>query len=91
MMNKLMNKLTSPVQSETAAHLKNVFDESLAVLSEDKEAVNNPQKIRVQRSSLPLHTDTANLQKLALDNAAHALAALWKISGPGRVKPRTAV
>lgn len=58
----------------SANHLKNIFDESLAILCEGRDSV------RVRRSSLPLHIDAANLQKRALSDAANALAALWKIS-----------
>jgi hypothetical protein len=58
----------------SANHLKNVFDQSLAILCEGATSA------RVRRSSLPLHIDAANLQKRALSDAANALAALWKIS-----------
>jgi hypothetical protein len=79
-----MIKKISTAQSDSN-HLKNVFEQSLAVLSEDADAGVE----RKNRRSLPLHMDAANLQKRALENAANALANLWKIPC-GRVKPRTA-
>lgn len=79
----------SPVPpSESANRLKNIFEQSLAVLAEKADApAAKPQTIW---RSLPLHVNAADLQKWAIDNAAEALASLWKISGPARVKPRTA-
>jgi hypothetical protein len=62
-------------KSGSASQLKNIFDQSLAILCEGAGSV------RVRRSSLPLHIDDASLQKRALRDAADALAALWKISG----------
>jgi hypothetical protein len=83
-----MTDKTPVAAADSANHLKNVFEQSLAVLSQDTEApANRLQKIR---RSLPLYASAAELQKRALDNAANALASLWKISGPARVKPRTA-
>ena len=58
----------------STTHLKDIFDQSLAILCEGASSA------RVRRSYLPLHIDTANLQKRALSDAADALAALWKIS-----------
>jgi hypothetical protein len=79
---------TPAAAADSANHLKNVFEQSLAALSQETEApAKRWQKIR---RSLPLHASAAELQKRALDNAASALASLWKISGPARVKPRTA-
>ena len=46
----------------------------------------NRKESRLGRALLPLHIDDDNFQKRALDNAAKALAALWKISGPERPK-----
>jgi hypothetical protein len=63
-------------KSGSTTHLKDVFDQSLAVLCEGASSG------RVRRSCLPLHIDAANLQKRALSDAADALAALWKISKP---------
>jgi hypothetical protein len=61
-------------RSGSANHLKNIFDQSLAILSEGASSV------RVRRSSLPLHIDALSLQRRALSDAANALTALWKIS-----------
>jgi hypothetical protein len=61
-------------ESGSPSHLKNVFDNSLAILCEGAGSV------RVRRSSVPLHIDAVSLQKRALTDAANALAALWKIS-----------
>jgi hypothetical protein len=86
---------------DSTNHLKSIFEQSLAVLREDKNDKSNNVKnsnddknlvkktrpqVRVRRDFLPLHIDHANLQKRALDEAAKALAALWKISGPGHTK-----
>jgi hypothetical protein len=60
-------------QSGSPSQLKNVFDQSLAILCEGAGSK------RVRRSSLPLHIDAVSLQKRALSDAANALAALWKI------------
>jgi len=79
----MSNGMTVTVIAEfdSTNHLKSIFDQSLAVLCEDKETVKNgSQAERLLRSSLPLHVDAVNLQKRALDNAAKALATLWKIS-----------
>jgi hypothetical protein len=55
--------------------------------NDDKNLVKKTRpQVRVRRDFLPLHIDHANLQKRALDEAAKALAALWKISGPGHAK-----
>jgi hypothetical protein len=60
-------------QTGSASQLKNIFDQSLAILCDGANSV------RVRRSSLPLHIDAFNLQKRALSDAANALAALWKV------------
>jgi len=75
--------------SESTSKLKTIFEQSLALLSEDKAASGekeNPSASLARRTSLPLHLDSANLQKRALDDAAKALATLWKISKPERTK-----
>jgi|SRR5271163_2605884 hypothetical protein len=61
-------------KSGSANHLKNIFDQSLAILCEGASSV------RVRRRSLPLHIDPLSLQKRALSDAANALTALWNIS-----------
>ena len=92
-----MTSRTPVTPADSATHLKNVFEQSLAVLSEQGDTPSNAAtdsrqgKIRVRPRSLPLHTDAVSLQKRALDNAVNALATLWKIPGPARVKSRTAV
>lgn len=58
----------------SANQLKNIYDQSLAILCDGANSV------RVRRGSLPLHIDAASLQKRALTDAADALAALWNIS-----------
>ena len=74
-------------QLDSKSHLKNVVDQSLAVLGADKNsAVVKPQGHELLRSALPLHVDPANLQKRALSDAATALAALWKVSKPRRTR-----
>ena len=57
------------------AHLKDVYEQSLAMLSDSKTL----------HSAVPLHVDPASLQKRALDDAAKALATLWKVPSPGRL------
>ena len=81
--------VTVPVtdESDSTNHLKSIFDQSLAVLCEGKDTVKTgSQTDWLRRKSLPLHIDAVNLQKRALDNAAKALATLWKISEPKRAK-----
>jgi len=72
-------------------HLTSVFEQSLAVLCEGPHK--NGKTVALaprRRSALPLHVDPAHAQKRALDDAASALAALWKIqeSGQSKMKPR---
>ncbi|MGB6387550.1 MAG: hypothetical protein WBE45_20790 [Terriglobales bacterium] len=71
----MTNAVTLNEKSGSANHLKNIFDQSLAILC------GGASSVRVRRSSLPLHVDAVNLQKRALSDAADALTALWKISG----------
>jgi hypothetical protein len=61
-------------KSGSTNHLKDIFDQSVAVLCEGDSGA------RARRRSLPLHIDAVSLQKRALSDAAGALAALWKIS-----------
>ncbi len=85
MTNKTVPLITSePVSTKDLA---NVFEQSVAIMCEDKDTIaRNPKKSRLRRASLPLHIDPVDLQKRAMDNAAKALTALWKISKPGRPK-----
>jgi len=70
----MTNAVTVNDNFGSADHLKNVFEQSLAILCECAVSA------RVRRSFLPLRIDAVNLQKRALSDAAKALAALWKIS-----------
>jgi hypothetical protein len=74
----MMNKIAVESDIDSTEHLKEIFDQSLAVLCETKE---------VSPRSLPLHIRAADLQKRALTDAAKALTMLWKISEPRRVRP----
>jgi hypothetical protein len=81
--------MNNPVVShipESSTRLKNAYEESLAVLSETKDGRNEKQSARSFRNSMPLHIDAVSLQKRALDDAARALATLWKVPahGPAR-------
>lgn len=97
----MTHNLAGKQQIDSTNHLKSIFEQSLAVLREDKDDKNQDEnnnnndknlvkktrpQVRVRRDFLPLHVDHASLQKRALDEAAKALAALWKISGPGHTK-----
>ena len=86
----MSNTMTVTEESNSTNHLKSIFDQSLAVLCEDSAKTGSQTK-RLRRSSLPLHVDAVNLQKRALDNAAKALASLWKISEPKRPKLQSRV
>ena len=86
----MSNTMTVTEESNSTNHLKSIFDQSLAVLCEDSAKTGSQTK-RQRRSSLPLHVDAVNLQKRALDNAAKALASLWKITEPKRPKLQSRV
>jgi hypothetical protein len=80
------NEKTLKQQPESTNRLKSIFDQSLEVLCNDKDAspqAGNPQK---RCASLPLHIDATNLHKRALEEAAKALTTLWNISGTRRAK-----
>jgi hypothetical protein len=62
---------------ESTKYLKNIFEQSLVVLCEDKSSA---AETHLQHASLPVYMDPVNLQKRALLEAAKALAALWNIS-----------
>jgi hypothetical protein len=93
--------VTVPVtdESDSTNQLKSIFDQSLAVLCEGEDTVKTglqSERLRrkslpLRRKSLPLRIDAVNLQKRALDNAAKALATLWKISEPKRTKLQSRV
>jgi hypothetical protein len=83
----MSNGTTVTDNSDSTNRLKSIFEQSLAVMCEGKDSVKTgSQTERVRQSSIPLHVDAVNLQKRALDNAAKALATLWKISEPKRPK-----
>jgi len=86
----MSNTMTVTEESNSTNHLKSIFDQSLAVLCEDSAKTGSQTKWQ-RRSSLPLHVDAVNLQKRALDNAAKALASLWKITEPKRPKLQSRV
>src|SRR6266436_4640 len=80
---------TTTEESDSTNHLKSVFDQSLAVLCEDKDSVRaRSQTEWSRRGSLPLHVDAVNLQKRAFDNAAKALATT--LEDPGSQARETA-
>jgi hypothetical protein len=81
----MTNAATPNDKSGSADHLKKVFDQSLAILSEGAGSV------QVRRRSVPLHIDAVSLQKRALSDAANALATLWKISQPKSPKLQTGI
>ncbi|MGO8986677.1 MAG: hypothetical protein ACLPHI_19675 [Terriglobales bacterium] len=88
----MTSKVVPAVRPESTNDLKDLFEQSLAFMCEDKESsLKNGKKSRLRHASLPLHSDAADLQRRALDNAAKALATLWKISQPGRPKAPTRV
>ena len=76
--------LTKP-GTESAHHLRDIVEQSIAVLCEPDQAAAKKAQVRASRF-LPLHADRATVQKAALTNAAKALAALWNVSRPGRAK-----
>jgi hypothetical protein len=60
--------VTVTEESDSTNKLKGIFDQSLAVLCEGKDAVKTvSQTERLRRRSLPLHVDAVTLQKRALD------------------------
>jgi hypothetical protein len=71
--------------TESAHHLRDIVEQSIAVLCERDEAAAKQAQVRASRF-LPLHADRASMQKAALTNAAKALASLWNVSRPGRAK-----
>ena len=83
----MIDKTAGNEKHDSAKHLTNIFEQSLAVLCDGKKALAEKRTIgRALRNSLPVYLDAASLQKRALDDAAKALAALWKIEEPVRAK-----
>jgi hypothetical protein len=80
----MMREQASAVKPESTDQLRNVFDQSLAVLCEDKGVVaRDAHNLPIRQREVPQQAD---VRKRALNDAANALASLWKISGPGRGK-----
>lgn len=79
------NQLVDQVPDPTT-HLKNVYEQSLAVLSESRHGRSKKQPTRLLHSSVPLHIDAVSLQKRALNDAAKALATLWKVPSHGQAR-----
>jgi hypothetical protein len=85
----MINQAVPQQNPDSVLHLKTVFEKSLAVLSEGKDALAKDTRIgRASRASTPIYINAADLQKRALEDAAHALATLWKVQEPGRSKPQ---
>lgn len=83
----MIHKTAVNEKCESTKHLANIFEQSLAVLCDGKNALREHEQTgRALRNSLPVYLDAASLQKRALDDAAKALATLWKIEEPGRAK-----
>jgi hypothetical protein len=84
----MIDKTVANENCDSAKRLANIFEESLAVLCDGKKALTGTrQTARTLRNSLPVYLDATRLQKRALDDAAKALATLWKIEEPERAKP----
>ncbi len=80
----MMRVPASVVKSESTNQLKNVFDQSLAVLCGDESVVaKDAHSLPIRQRGVPQQAD---VRKRALNDAVHALASLWKISGSGRGK-----
>ena len=71
-------------QNQDTTHLKMVFEQSLALLGERKSEFS-----QVRTRGVPLHIDPGVMQKRALDDAANALATLWRVhSSRARLRGR---
>ena len=80
----MMRVPASVVKSESTNQLKNVFDQSLAVLCGDEDVVaKDAHSLPIRQRGIPQQGD---VRKRALNDAANALASLWKISGADRGK-----
>jgi hypothetical protein len=80
----MMREPASVMKPESTNQLKNVFEQSLAVLCEDENvAAKDAHSLPIRHRSIHPQAD---VRKRALNDAANALASLWKISGPGRGK-----
>jgi hypothetical protein len=65
--------------SDSAVRLRNALEQSLAALRAC-EAGSTPSDLRNRFRSMPIRIDPLNFKKRALNDAATALAALWKAS-----------
>jgi hypothetical protein len=81
----IMNNQAMNQNPETTNHLKDVFEQSLAML-EVRHAGATAESAATRGSAVPLHIDPAFLQKRALDDAAKALASLWRVPSSTRAK-----
>lgn len=84
--NQQMSQQALTQNPESASHLKDVFEQSLAMLGEKNSGVERNKPIRQRRSAVPIHIDAACLQKRALEDAAKALASLWNVTTPGQTR-----
>lgn len=78
----MANTTIARKQSDSSNQLKNIVEQSLAMLRE-----NEASKVEKCQKWLPLHVDAANREKVALVSAAKALASLWKIQ-PAKLSSR---
>jgi len=79
----MANGKTVTEQPESTNQLKNIVEQSLAMLCERDGGTRS----ETRRRSLPLYIAAADRQKTALVGAAKALASLWKIPRRGGPKP----
>jgi hypothetical protein len=77
-----------PLSKNSTSHLKNIVEQSLAVLRKNKDSTETTPRSAplLRRRTLPLYVDAANLEKRALTDAANALSVLWKVSKPSRTR-----
>ncbi len=83
-----MTTSTTSNQNIESTTLRNRIEQSVALLCERDDAKTQPPTGSSDRHSLPIHIDTAYLQKGALVDAAKALAALWKVPSRGKLPNR---
>lgn len=67
--------------SDSAGRLRKALEQSLAALSACEESAGvTPSDLRSRFRSMPIRIDPLSFKKRALNDAATALAALWKAS-----------
>lgn len=77
-----MHGRVEPIESTN--QLKDIFEKSLAVLCRDKDDLTADPKMRsIRDRSIPIKADESDIKKRAFDNAAKALATLWRVSTHG--------